>query len=86
MLAPLVLPEGFVSPAVIFPVGIHIAKEIGRAGGGEDSADVCIGAARIAIGIVSAVAMIRPQSVNGPRCFGALGWAAVPKLCLEGNF
>ena len=64
VLVPFVLPEVFVVALVVFPIGVHVAQEIGLAGGGDDGGDVVVFAARIAVLLVGAVAAIRPGELS----------------------
>lgn len=67
VLAPLVLPETLVIALVILPVGVHVSEQVRLAERVQDSSDVCVFARRITVGIVGAVATIRPEAVDGPR-------------------
>lgn len=80
---PFVIPEAFVVALVVFPVGVHVAEEGGLAGGGQDGGDVCVGAIRVAVGVVGAVAVVGPEPVDGPGVGGAGGGVVVPELCLS---
>jgi hypothetical protein len=83
VLAPLVLPEGLVVALVVLPVLLHDFKSFIRAGGLQDFGDVGVGAARVAVGFVGAVAVVGPQAVEGPAVVRA-GWrVCVPELGLE---
>ena len=82
MLAPLVLPEGFVVAAFVFPIGVHVAEEVGLTGGVEDGGDVGVCAGGIAVGVVGAVAVVGPETVDGPGVGGAGGRGGVPELGL----
>ena len=66
VLAPLMLPEGVVIVVVVLPVGLHVVEQRRLAKGGQDTGDIGVGAAGVAVGIVRAVTVIRPQTMNGP--------------------
>ena len=79
MLAPFVLPEGFVVAALAFPVDVHVREEVVGAVVLQDLSDVCVLAGLVAVLIVGAIAAIGPgvcegltvwtcQSVGG-QCF-----------------
>jgi hypothetical protein len=83
VLAPLVLPEGLVVAFVVFPVLLHDFQGLVGAGGLQDFGDVGVGAARVAVGFVGAVAVVGPEAVEGPGIIWA-GWGVgVPELRLE---
>ena len=83
VLAPLVLPEGLVVALVVLPVLLHDLEGLVGAGGLQDLGDVGVGAARVAVGFVGAVAVVRPQAVQGPGVVWA-GWrVCVPELGLQ---
>jgi hypothetical protein len=73
VLVPLVLPEGLVVAAIIFPVLGHVGEELGAALVLEDGGDVGVLARFIAKLLVCAVAVVRPglslgmKSVIGKR-------------------
>ena len=77
------LPEAFVVALIVFPVCIHIGKEVGSTGGGKNGGDVGIGAIWIAVGIVCAVTMIGPKAVDCPGVGGAGRGVVVPELGLN---
>ena len=58
---PFVVPKGLVVALVVFPVGVHVGEQIGLARSGYDGGDVGVGASRVAVGVVGAVAVIRPS-------------------------
>lgn len=80
--APFVLPEGFVARSLVFPVGVHVGEGVCGAAGCQNGADVGVRASGIAVGVVGAVTVIWPKTVDRPRIRRALGWATVPELCL----
>ena len=51
---------------VVLPVGLDVAEQSRLAEGGQDTGDIGVGAAGVAVGIVRAVTVIRPQTMNGP--------------------
>ena len=59
MLGPLVLPEALVVASLVFPVGVHVGEEVGVRGL-DDGADVGVCARGVAVGVVGAVAVVRP--------------------------
>lgn len=61
MLAPFVLPEGLVVPMIILPEDMH-EIEHRAADIGEDVCDVLVISAVITICLVTAVALVRPES------------------------
>ncbi len=60
MLAPLVLPEGLVVAAVVFPVRVHVGEEVVAVEGFEDRSDVGVLAGLVAVLGVGAVAVVWP--------------------------
>jgi hypothetical protein len=64
VLGPLVLPEGLVVALIVFPVRGHVGEEVVCAKRGQDGGNVGVGARGIAVGIVCAIASIRPGNVN----------------------
>ena len=83
MFAPFVLPEGLISSSIVFPVGIHVVEKVGGAGGGDDGTDIGVSTAGITVGIESAIAVIRPQAMDGPRVSWTFSRTGVPELCLQ---
>ena len=83
VLAPFVLPEGLIRCSLVFPVGIHVVEEVGGASRGKDGADVGIRTRSVAVGVVGAIAVVWPETVNGPGICRALGRATVPELSLR---
>lgn len=62
MLAPFMLPETLIVAFVIRPVGLHVRQKVGFAKGLQDLGDVGVCTRTIAVGIIGAVAVIRPMS------------------------
>lgn len=60
VLVPLVLPEGLVIALIILPVGVHVREQVRLAERVEDSSYVGVFARRVTVGIICAVAMVRP--------------------------
>jgi hypothetical protein len=83
VLAPLVLPEGLVVALVVLPVLLHVRQGLVGARGLQDFGDVGVGAARVAVGFVGAVAVVGPQAVQGPGVVRACGGIGVPELGLQ---
>lgn len=69
VLAPFVLPEALVIALVVLPVGLHIAEGIGSLAG-QDVGDVGVGTVIVALSGIGAVAVVRPETVDGPRIWG----------------
>lgn len=67
VLVPLVLPEGLVIALIILPVGVHVREQVRLAERVEDSSYVRIFARRVTVGIIGAIAMVRPQAMDCPR-------------------
>lgn len=66
MLAPFVLPEGLGSAGIALPVGAHVGYEVLLAGGIQDVCDVFVGSTVVTAGFVCAIAVVWPESVDGP--------------------
>ena len=60
VLFPLVLPEALIVALVILPKRVHVVEEVGLAGSGNDGGYIGIGTGGVAVGVVGAVAMVRP--------------------------
>lgn len=82
MLAPLVLPEGFVVAGDVFPVGGHVGEEVGAAVRLQDLRDVGVLPRFVAVLVVRAVAVVRPEAVDGPVVGGTGCRVRVPELGL----
>jgi len=80
MLPPLMLPERLVIPLIILPVRAHILEQIRLTIRLEDSGDVGVFAARVAVRFVCAVALVGPEAVDRPTVVGAGAWRCVPEL------
>ena len=80
VLAPLVGPEGLVLALVVLPVLVHVVQE-GLVLGSDDGRDVGVLALLVAVGLISAVAVIRPQAVDSPRVRRAV--TQIPELGLQ---
>ena len=83
MLAPFVFPEALVIALVILPVGIHVAEKVCLSSSRENGRDVGVCSVGITIGVVGAIAVIRPETMDGPRICGSGRWTIVPELGLE---
>jgi len=81
--APLVFPERLVVALVVFPVLLHDFKSFVGSRGLQDFGDVGVGAARVAVGFVGAVAVVWPETVESPAVVWASWGVGVPKLGLE---
>ena len=62
---PLVVPEGLVVALVVLPVGLHEGEGVVCAEGLQDRGDIGVGAGRVAVGVVGAVAAVWPVDRHG---------------------
>ena len=69
VLAPLVLPELLVVALVVLPVLVHVVERVAGVVGLEDLGDVGVSAIRVTLRRVGAVAVVGPETVNGPRVY-----------------
>jgi len=66
MFLPFVIPEALVVAVDVLPVCVHIAEHIRCACSSEDGGDIGVGSAGVAVGVIGAVAVVRPQAMDGP--------------------
>lgn len=66
VLAPFMLPEALRGATVGGPVGVHVVNQILTPFGLEDLGDVGVLTSQIASGFVSAIAVVWPESMDGP--------------------
>lgn len=62
----LMFPETLIIPLIIFPISIHIRKQISLTIRLKNSSDIGVFTCRVAVGVVCTVAMIRPEAVDCP--------------------
>jgi hypothetical protein len=79
---PLVLPEGLSALIIGLPVGVHVGDEIGLAGVLEEGGDVGVGTRAVAVLVIAAVAVVGPETVDGPRIIRAGDRVGIPELDL----
>lgn len=60
VLAPFMLPEGFVISSLVFPIGIHVVQEAGCTVRLQDGGDIGILAVHVTVLIVGAVTVVGP--------------------------
>lgn len=61
VLSPLMLPEGLTIAINVDPILLHIGEKIGTVLSFQDIGDISVGAGIIAVGLVGAIAVIRPN-------------------------
>lgn len=84
MLTPLVLPEGLVGAVVVWPVCVHVAEQF-RVRLLNDGGDVGVLPALVTKLLVCAIAVIRPETVNGERVLGASARVMNVSKCCEAS-
>lgn len=83
MLGPLVLPEGLCGTRVALPVRIHVADKILLASRIENIGNVGVRAAGVTARLIRAIAVVWPETVDGPRVRRSNNRVGVPELSLE---
>jgi len=83
MFRPLMLPELLSFELVVDPVSFHKRPRVACALLVQEVADVMIVTAAVAVAHISAIAVIRPKTMNCPAVMGPNRRVSIPELCLK---
>jgi hypothetical protein len=75
-----VFPQPGVVAVTGFPVSVDVVQQIGLTGGRQRRLCTRVGARRVAVGFIGAVAVVGPEAVDCPGIVGAGGGGTVPEL------
>jgi hypothetical protein len=79
---PLMIPKSLITLIIRNPVSLHIIQYAGLSRIRQKFRDISVVTRRVAVFTVSAIAVVRPETVDCPGCAGAGTWAGVPELDL----
>lgn len=77
------LPETLIITILILPIRIHIIQQLRPTLRFQNLRNILIRARLIAIRLIRAIAIIRPEPMDGPGIVGSRGGVGVPELSLE---